>query len=280
MSYFKIKSPAKINLALNVIGKSKLLHRIESIVGFLDLHDEIKIKKIRYKNHIIQFKGKFSSGISDKNTLSRLLNIIEKKKLLKNKYQIIVKKNIPSKAGLGGGSMNAANLLNFFIKRKLIKLNKKEIIEICNLIGSDVVLGLYSKSLILKKNSLIKISHFTKKFDVLIVKPDFGCSTQKIYKKIKKFSQPEFNSMNKNFFGIKYLKNRKNDLESIAFYKYPKLKSLKNFLDNLPNTEFVRMTGSGSAIIAYFSSSRKCKEAKKKVKNQFRNYWCKTSKTI
>tara|TARA_B100000035_G_scaffold265733_1_gene238174 strand:+ start:358 stop:603 length:246 start_codon:yes stop_codon:yes gene_type:complete len=79
MSYFKIKSPAKINLALNVIGKSKLLHRIESIVGFLDLHDEIKIKKIRYKNHIIQFKGKFSSGISDKNTLSRLLNIIEKK---------------------------------------------------------------------------------------------------------------------------------------------------------------------------------------------------------
>ena len=280
MRFFKIKSPAKINLALNVIGKSKLLHRIESIVGFLDLHDEIRVKKIKHKNHIIQFKGKFSSGISDKNTLSKLLYIIEKKKLLKNKYKIIVKKNVPSKAGLGGGSMNAANLLNFFIKRKLIKINEKEIMEICNSVGSDVILGLYSKSLILKKNNLIKISRFKKKFDILIVKPDFGCSTQKIYSKIKKFSQPEFNSINKNFFNIKYLKSRKNDLEPIAFYKYSKLKSLKNFLDNLPNTEFVRMTGSGSAIIAYFSSSRKCKEAKKKVKNQFRNYWCKTSKTI
>ena len=205
---------------------------------------------------------------------------MKKKKLLKNKYKIIVKKNVPSKAGLGGGSMNAANLLNFFIKRKLIKINEKEIMEICNSVGSDVILGLYSKSLILKKNNLIKISRFKKKFDILIVKPDFGCSTQKIYSKIKKFSQPEFNSINKNFFNIKYLKSRKNDLEPIAFYKYSKLKSLKNFLDNLPNTEFVRMTGSGSAIIAYFSSSRKCKEAKKKVKNQFRNYWCKTSKTI
>ena len=45
-SHFKIKSYAKINLALNVIGKSKSLHKIESIVGFLDLHDEIKIKKL------------------------------------------------------------------------------------------------------------------------------------------------------------------------------------------------------------------------------------------
>ena len=45
MSYFKLKSHAKINLALNVIGKSNSLHKIESIVSFLRLHDEILIKK-------------------------------------------------------------------------------------------------------------------------------------------------------------------------------------------------------------------------------------------
>jgi len=55
---------------------------------------------------------------------------------------------------------------------------------------------------------------------------------------------------------------------------------LKKYLKNLTNIEFVRMTGSGSAIIAYFNSVGKCKEAEKKVKKQFRNYWCKTSKTI
>ena len=81
-------------------------------------------------------------------------------------------------------------------------------------------------------------------------------------------------------FNMKFLKKMKNDLEPIAFNKYPKIKILKNFLEKLSNIEFVRMTGSGSAIIAYFNSNKKCKEAEKKVKKQFRNYWCKTSKTI
>ena len=51
MSYVCIKSYAKINLALNVVGKSKSLHRIESLICFLDLYDEIWIKKIESKNH-------------------------------------------------------------------------------------------------------------------------------------------------------------------------------------------------------------------------------------
>ena len=83
MSYFKIKSHAKINLALNVIGKSKSLHRIETIVSFLKLHDEIKIKKIKSINHKIIFKGKFSRGINSSNTISQLLSSIEKKNYLK-----------------------------------------------------------------------------------------------------------------------------------------------------------------------------------------------------
>ena len=45
MSYIKIKSHAKINLALNVVSKSKSLHKIESLISFLTLYDEIKIKK-------------------------------------------------------------------------------------------------------------------------------------------------------------------------------------------------------------------------------------------
>ena len=54
----------------------------------------------------------------------------------------------------------------------------------------------------------------------------------------------------------------------------------KTDLDNLYNNEFVRMTGSGSAIIAYFKSAKTCKDAQKKVKKKFRNYWSTTSKTI
>ena len=126
MSYSKIKSHAKVNLALNVVGKSKSLHKIETIISFLDLHDEIIIRKIHTKNHKVSFIGKFSNGIKSTNTISELLKIIDKKKLIKHKYQIIIKKNIPSKAGLGGGSMNAASVINFFVKKKIIKIKKKK----------------------------------------------------------------------------------------------------------------------------------------------------------
>jgi len=280
MSYFKIKSHAKINLALNVVGKIHSLHKIESIVSFLDFHDEILIRKINNKNHKIQFIGKFSNRIKSKNTVSQLFKSIDKKKLLKNKYQIMIKKNIPSEAGLGGGSMNAANILNFLIKKKLIKTKKKEIIEISNSIGSDVILGLYSKNLILSSNKSIKTFLIKKKFYTLIVKPNFGCSSKNIYSKVKNFTKPKFNVASKHMFSLEFLKKMKNDLEFVVLNKYPKLNTLKNFLKRLSNIEFVRMTGSGSALIVYFNSGKKCKEAEKKVKKQFRNYWCKTAKTI
>ena len=58
------------------------------------------------------------------------------------------------------------------------------------------------------------------------------------------------------------------------------MKIIKKFLEKLSKVDMVRMTGSGSSIIAYFKSHKMCKEAEKKVKKQFRNYWCKTAKTI
>lgn len=281
MSYLKIKSYAKINLALNIIGKNSSLHKIESIISFLDLHDEILIKRIKNKNHIIRFIGKFSKNINSNNTVFQLIKIIDKKNLLKNtKFEIVIKKNIPSKAGLGGGSMNAASILKFLIKKKFIKLTKKETFKICKSIGSDVFLGLYSNNLILKSNNIIKSFLIKKKTFILVVKPNFGCSTKDIYSKVKKFKKAKFNQPKKKMFDLDYLKKMDNHLELIAFNKYPKLNSLKTFLGGLSKVCLVRMTGSGSAIIAYFKSYKKCQDAEKKVKKRFRNYWCKTAKTI
>ena len=67
MSYSKIKSYAKINSALNVVGKKNSMHKIESVVSFIRLHDEILIKKIKSKNHKVKFVGKFSSNIKSNN---------------------------------------------------------------------------------------------------------------------------------------------------------------------------------------------------------------------
>ena len=81
MIYSKIKSFAKINLALNVIGKSSSMHKIESIVSFLDLHDQILIKEIKNKNQKIIFVGSFKKNIRKNNTISKLFEILEKEKI-------------------------------------------------------------------------------------------------------------------------------------------------------------------------------------------------------
>ena len=281
MSYSKVKSYSKINLALNVIGKSTSLHKIESIITFINLYDEISIKNIKKKSHKIKFVGKFSNKISSINTVSKLLKIIDKDKLLKaTKLEIIIKKNIPLEAGLGGGSMNAATILKFLVKKKLINISEEKLYRICSSVGSDVILGMHSNNLILKSNNTIKEFLIKKNIFTLVVKPSFGCSTKKIYSRVKKFRKAKFNKPVKSMFDLGFLKKMNNDLELIALNKYPKLNTLKKFLDKLSKVEFVRMTGSGSAIIAYFKSYKMCKEAEKKVKNKFRNYWCKTAKTI
>ena len=276
-----LKSYAKINLALNVTGKRNSMHKIESIISFIDLHDLISIQNIKSNNHKISFYGKFSKNIKRENTVQKLLDLLDRSNLLKNKkFKISIKKNIPQEAGLGGGSMNAAAILNFFIKKKFIKLTKKKIEKLCNSIGSDVILGINFSSSILKSNNQIK--KFTKcpKYNTLLVKPNFGCSTKKIYSGVRKFTKPNLNSPKKQMFSSNYLIQQVNALEKIAFLKYPRLKNIKLFLKNLNSPLFVRMTGSGSAICAYYQYSKDCKLAKIQFKRKFKNYWCNVSKTI
>ena len=59
MNSFKIKSYAKINLALNVTGKKSKLHNIESLISFIDLHDSITLKESNTKKHKINFLESF-----------------------------------------------------------------------------------------------------------------------------------------------------------------------------------------------------------------------------
>ena len=110
----KINSFAKINLSLNVIKRlPNSHHQIESLVTFIKLSDTIYIKPTKDKKHSIFFSGKFSKNISKNNTINKLLTILDIKNLLNNnKFEIKIIKNIPQKSGMGGGSMNAASLLD------------------------------------------------------------------------------------------------------------------------------------------------------------------------
>ena len=280
MRVYRISSQAKINLNLNVIKKSqsKGIHLIETLVCFIKLSDKIFINKINSNSHKILFTGKYSQGISKKNTIKKLLNLLDKEKKLKNnKYRIIIKKEIPQQSGMGGGSMNAASLLSFFYKKNFLKLSdvKKYAIKI----GSDVILGLNNIPKIQYTNGSIRELDGVKKFNVLIVKPPFGCSTKKIYLNNETFSRGEFKNTKGNILKNVILYG-KNDLEKSAFKLYPALKKIKELLLKNKQAKFVRMTGSGSAIIMYFNSNKYAKNALKIYKRKLNNCLCILTKII
>ena len=277
-----IKSHAKINLSLNVLGKiNSNFHRIETIVSFISLYDEIYIKNINKKKHKILFYGKFSKGIPSSNTVSKIMKFMDKQNLLNGKkYSIKIKKNIPQKAGLGGGSMNAASIIRFFLLKRDKIISKNKIFELSEKVGSDVKFGLKLNNTIQLGNQ--SILRFKKKIGlyVVIVKPNFGCSTKSIYKKVRIFSKPNLNNASIKYINLDKIKVLKNDLENIAKNEYPKLENLINFMKNLKHNEFVRMTGSGSAAIAYFKTKNASLNATKVIKKKYKNYWCIISKTI
>ena len=277
-----IKSHAKINLSLGVIEKiDSEYHKIESLISFLKFYDEISIEKIKNKNHKVEFFGKFSKGIGKYSTVTKLLDLLDKKKCLNNqKYLIKIKKNIPQKSGMGGGSMNASTIIRYFKNKNIIRLTDDEINKMANLIGSDVILGLEKKnSILFSDGNVLRVKNKLNLY-TLLVKPNFGCSTKEIYSKIRSFSSKNLKRKKANYFKISIILNLKNDLEKIVLKKYPKLQKLKLFMEKLPNVKIVRMSGSGSTFIAYFKSKNASINAAKILKRMYKNYWCILSKTI
>ena len=287
MKNFKIKSYCKINLSLKVIKKlNSGYHNITSLITFCGLHDIMSISKIRNLKDKISFSGEFKGGIDNKsNTITKVLNLLRKNNLLENQsFKINIKKNIPHGSGLGGGSANAASLLNYLNKKMKLKLNKNKVIKLAEQIGFDVPINLEKRNTFLtgKKGKILRLN---KKFklNLLIVYPNLICSTKKIYKKNTKKSlmkpQSFFNEKNNKKL-INFLKNENNDLEKTVIKIYPKIKKIIDYIKSQKGCYFSRITGSGSACIGIFSNTRNAIYAQKAIRSKYPKYWCVVSKTI
>ena len=287
MDNIKIKSYCKINLSLKVLKKlNSGYHNIISLITFSDLHDVISISRIRELKDEISFSGKFKRGINKKsNTITKVLNLLRSNKLLKNQaFKINVQKNIPHGSGLGGGSSNAANLLNYFNLKMKLKLSKNKIRKLADQIGFDVSINLEKRNAFLtgKRGKILRLNQKFK-LNLLIVYPNLICSTKKIYERNRKInlSKPQsFFYIKDNKKLINFLKNENNDLEKTVIKIYPKIKKIIDYIKSQKGCHFSRITGSGSACIGIFSNMRHAIYVQKLIKLKYPKYWCAVSKTI
>ena len=145
MDEINIKAPAKVNLFLRILRKREDgYHDIESGISLINLYDEISIRNnIKTK---INFEGPFKpdKGYYDDCIIKKTLSFLD----LDNKFnfEINIKKNIPTKAGLGSASTNAAALIKAFDKYKIKKINT-DYKYYANL-GSDIPFFLFGNNAI------------------------------------------------------------------------------------------------------------------------------------
>ncbi len=278
-----IKSFCKINLSLKVLKKLKTgLHDIQSNTMLLDLHDVIRITRIKRKKDIIFFKGKFKKLVDrSKNSISDVMQVLRINGLVKkgNTYKIVINKKIPIFSGLGGGTSNAAFLIKYFLKNKIRFLN---LTPFEKKIGSD--LGFFFHKQVFQKSlKELKKYRINLTFHFVLVYPNIKCSTKKIYSKVKDYgssSETDFSKIvSKNRF-IYLIRRERNDLQKIVASEFIILKRLLNFISVQQGCYFSRMTGSGSVCFGIFKSKKSAILGLKRIKKKFPRYWCVTAKTI
>lgn len=264
-----IRSHAKINLGLYITGKrSNGYHELCSAFLPIELHDKIEINKAD-KFSIIA-TGPFGKACptDERNTMfkaySKLKGFVSQKGMDIGPVQISIEKNIPSEAGLGGGSSNAATVLRGLNELYKLGLSSKELKDIGSEIGADVPFFIDEEpALVEGVGELITPFELKRNYWILLIKPVKGLSTAEVYRQFTlsltlKYSNVKHTEHLRNlcFQGLKEaeeLKSLYNDLESISVKILPEISAIRAYLEAL-SPLVTMMSGSGSSVFAVFDS--------------------------
>ena len=292
-----IKSPAKINLHLEVIGKrNDGYHELAMIMQNIDLVDYLEFEI--NKEGLIKLKSDCNHlSLDSDNLIVKSANLL--KKLSNNDLgaNIFLKKNIPIGAGLAGGSSNAAATLIGLNMLWNLNLDNNELLKLSASLGSDVPFFINGGTqLCFGRGEILEKLNYKYEYGVLLLKnPNVSISTAETYKKYSNqfIKQVEMtndlidnirNDLRKDSlkdFKIKdkYIKI-KNDLQLIVESENESVKQALYLLSNLKNCLTFSMSGSGPTCFALFNDFDNANKAlndnyKLFKKNGFDSWACK-----
>jgi 4-diphosphocytidyl-2-C-methyl-D-erythritol kinase len=259
----KIFSPAKINLFLLVLGKrSDGYHDLMSLMCCIGLYDTVSltfgVKNIAVSCH--------HPGVpeDDKNLAFGAAHLFLETLNKNEGVKIIIQKQIPVAAGLGGGSSNAAAVFLGLNRYYGYPFSTEELMSMGLSIGADVPFFIFQKPAIASGiGEKLEAYQNLKNLKILLVFPDFSVSTADVYKnlnlgltkckkKLKSFL------LNKQRFDPRC--HLCNDLEAVTASKYPVITTIKEALLN-QGALGALMTGSGPTIFGLFSDSNAASKA-------------------
>jgi 4-diphosphocytidyl-2-C-methyl-D-erythritol kinase len=271
MKELTIRTPAKINIGLNIISKRRDgYHNLETIFYPINLWDELTVKEDT-KFELITNNSQLN--IEHNNTIIKAWELINKLTDTELKALVTLKKRIPIGAGMGGGSSDGAAALILFNKFLGLKLSNEILYSLALEIGSDAPFFIEPKPKFgLSRGEIFESISLTIGKPILIVNPGINISTSWAFSKITP-RIPETHLNQIEFEGqdnlSRFTNTIVNDFEPVVFESYPEIRAIKNRLYNL-GAEYSLMTGSGSTVFGIFPNLSSAQNASKEFpKNYF-----------
>lgn len=273
----KVNSNGKINIGLNIVGKLENgYHLLDMTMHPIDLNDYMDIEFFSEDGDLKIDTNKRDIPTGKSNILYKIYDAFyEKIEKPKKKIEIFLEKNIPHQAGLGGGSSNGATFLKVLNKFYDDILTTDELIKLGKKIGADIPFFIKNESSRVTGigENLEKIENNLKE-QIIIIKPDFGVSTQRAYENFKGISKVKKSNIEKIINGLHngdvncVMENIENNLEESLLVDDENIIKFRKRLNEVDDIKFF-MSGSGSAYFGFILKDND--DSYSKLKKKFKD---------
>ncbi len=246
---------AKINLGLNIVEKRPDgYHNLETVFYPINIQDALEVTTSESENeYSLTISGSPIEGDPENNL------VVKAYKLLKQDFpeipgiNIHMYKHIPTGAGLGGGSADAAFMIKLLNEKFKLNISVEKMEEYSAKLGADCAFFIQNKPVFASGigNIFEPIQLSLKGYYLVLVKPDIFVSTKDAFAHIK--PKKPTNSL-KDIIRMPVETWRavmKNDFEESVFVKYPEIAAIKDKLYDM-GAIYASMSGSGSSVFGIF----------------------------
>ncbi len=268
MNRIELFSHAKINLRLDILCKrADGYHDIRTVFQKVSLRDElhIAISKRGIEVTCDNPQVPVNEGTLAYKAAQSMLNQYN----IKDGVSIVIKKNIPVAAGLGGGSSNAASTIMGINQLFGLGATKQELMKTGSTIGADVPFFIFGKTALATGiGDKLETIEVTPKLWLLLITPDIPISTSWAYSNLRMgLTNKHINITISSYINhlSEIITMLSNDLEKVAIPRYPIIQKIKDELINKGAIGSL-MSGSGSTVFGIFSSEDEAKEAYTQLK--------------
>ena len=246
---------AKINLGLNIVEKRPDgYHNLETVFYPLNLQDALEVNDLEGEGeYTLKISGTPIEGELDNNLVVKAYRLLKKVFPNMGSINIHMYKHIPTGAGLGGGSADAAFILKLLNEKFKLNLSTEKLEEYAAILGADCAFFIQNKPVFASGigNIFEEINLSLKGYYLVLVKPDIFVSTKDAFANIIPMNP---NHSLKEIIRMPvetWRATMKNDFEDSVFKKFPEIAAIKDKLYDM-GAIYASMSGSGSSVFGIF----------------------------